>query len=398
MATITKGYTFGATETVTNAKLHTLVDSAVISDISNADVASSAAIDDSKIDFSANYVCQLTGNQTIAGVKSFSSFPITPSTAPNTDYQTGNKKYIDDQILKFVPIATMLPYGCSTAPTGWFLCDGTAYSRAVYSDLYAKIGNDCRRTGQLTTRTDDTSGVLTMDGADQGITINEKINIYWVTYEYVNYVEQETIGSLTNCTLTSVVGGTWTFKGGTGTLPTVNSEITVECYSNKFFVPDMRGRSFFGLDNLGGTSVNRLKWAVADSIGETDAGEKGGKEYHQQTHEEMFPHRHSLEGRADRTTFSSAIAISHEISGTATHAHYLWGTRSNPAYPYTPTGDCWGGWDMGYTGTDQTEGEVGGVTGKTGAAGNGADGWTQYLTNNMPPHFIGGWIIRHSLT
>lgn len=30
MATITKGYTFGATELVTNTKLHTLVDSATI--------------------------------------------------------------------------------------------------------------------------------------------------------------------------------------------------------------------------------------------------------------------------------------------------------------------------------------------------------------------------------
>ena len=32
MATITKGYTFGATELVTNTKLHALVDSATITD------------------------------------------------------------------------------------------------------------------------------------------------------------------------------------------------------------------------------------------------------------------------------------------------------------------------------------------------------------------------------
>ena len=40
----------------------------------------------------------LTGDQTIAGVKTFSSFPITPSEAPTTDYQVANKKYVDDQI------------------------------------------------------------------------------------------------------------------------------------------------------------------------------------------------------------------------------------------------------------------------------------------------------------
>lgn len=37
-----------------------------------------------------------TGNETVAGIKTFSSFPLTPSSAPTTDYQTANKKYVDD--------------------------------------------------------------------------------------------------------------------------------------------------------------------------------------------------------------------------------------------------------------------------------------------------------------
>lgn len=40
----------------------------------------------------------LTGNQTVAGVKTFSSFPVTPSSAPTTDYQVANKKYVDDNV------------------------------------------------------------------------------------------------------------------------------------------------------------------------------------------------------------------------------------------------------------------------------------------------------------
>lgn len=36
-----------------------------------------------------------TGDETIAGIKTFSSFPITPSSAPTTDYQVANKKYVD---------------------------------------------------------------------------------------------------------------------------------------------------------------------------------------------------------------------------------------------------------------------------------------------------------------
>ncbi|MGC9315076.1 MAG: beta strand repeat-containing protein, partial [bacterium] len=39
------------------------------------------------------------GAQTIAGIKTFSSFPITPSLAPTTDYQVANKKYVDDAVV-----------------------------------------------------------------------------------------------------------------------------------------------------------------------------------------------------------------------------------------------------------------------------------------------------------
>ena len=36
-------------------------------------------------------------NQTISGTKTFSSFPVTPSTTPTTNYQVANKKYVDDR-------------------------------------------------------------------------------------------------------------------------------------------------------------------------------------------------------------------------------------------------------------------------------------------------------------
>lgn len=37
------------------------------------------------------------GNQTISGEKTFSSFPVTPSSAPSSNYQAANKKYVDDK-------------------------------------------------------------------------------------------------------------------------------------------------------------------------------------------------------------------------------------------------------------------------------------------------------------
>lgn len=39
-----------------------------------------------------------------------------------------------------VPTGTIIPYGGSSAPSGYLLCDGTAYDRATYAELFAIIG------------------------------------------------------------------------------------------------------------------------------------------------------------------------------------------------------------------------------------------------------------------
>lgn len=44
----------------------------------------------------------LTTAQDIGGVKNFLSFPTTPSSAPTTDYQVANKKYVDDTAVGFL--------------------------------------------------------------------------------------------------------------------------------------------------------------------------------------------------------------------------------------------------------------------------------------------------------
>lgn len=38
------------------------------------------------------------------------------------------------------PAGVILPYGGTTAPTGWLVCDGTSYPRLTYPDLYKSIG------------------------------------------------------------------------------------------------------------------------------------------------------------------------------------------------------------------------------------------------------------------
>jgi len=48
-------------------------------------------------EFSADStVVRTSGDQSIGGVKSFSSFPVTPTAAPDADFEVANKKYVDD--------------------------------------------------------------------------------------------------------------------------------------------------------------------------------------------------------------------------------------------------------------------------------------------------------------
>ena len=66
-ATITKGYTFGATELVTNTKLNNLVDLATISGILNVEIDASASIVGSKLDLSTPGIIGATVPSAITG-------------------------------------------------------------------------------------------------------------------------------------------------------------------------------------------------------------------------------------------------------------------------------------------------------------------------------------------
>lgn len=79
MATVTRGKTFAATETITNDKLHQLVDSAIVTAIVDADISSAAAISDSKLG-------TITSSGKIGGT-SFSYLASIPSGAGYIPYQ-----------------------------------------------------------------------------------------------------------------------------------------------------------------------------------------------------------------------------------------------------------------------------------------------------------------------
>lgn len=57
-----------------------------------------------------------------------------------------------------VPTGTIQAFGGTTAPAGWFLCDGSSKSRTIYSGLYAVIGNSFGTGGSTVFNVPDLRG------------------------------------------------------------------------------------------------------------------------------------------------------------------------------------------------------------------------------------------------
>ena len=107
------------------------------------------------------------------------------------------------------------------------------------------------------------------------------------------------LDSTTDLTLAALFAVIGTTYGGTG--------------SSDFDLPDMRGRVPGGLDNLGGTSANRVVAAAADSLGGSV-----GTETHTLTIAQMPVHNHSV-GNQTAPTFgqpAGEIGTTSGVTGT----------------------------------------------------------------------------------
>ena len=79
-----------------------------------------------------NDVVKLTGTQTVAGVKTFSSSPVLPGNA-STALQAVPKQQLD----ALLPAGAVAHFAMSFAPSGWLKADGSAVSRTAYAALFA---------------------------------------------------------------------------------------------------------------------------------------------------------------------------------------------------------------------------------------------------------------------
>lgn len=174
--------------------------------------------------------------------------------------------------------------------------------------------------------------------------------------------------------------------------------------STTFNVPDLRGRTVAGQDDMGGTSANRLTDAVSQSLNGDTLGDTGGEETHTMTSSELVAHTHT--GPSHTHTGPSHT---HTVSGT---------TGSDGAHTHTFTDNGTGneshsrGSSSQVTGADNgssadttasdgththtfsaTTGADG--TGATGSSGTGATGSSGSTTafNNIQPTIILNYCI-----
>lgn len=128
--------------------------------------------------------------------------------------------------------------------------------------------------------------------------------------------------------------------------------------STTFNVPDMRGRSPFGLDNMGGSDAGRL--AAANTLGGT-----GGEELHVLTTAELADHVHTID-----------------------HNHPPFDVGVN-GQPWSPAAPQFGGSDASAGPTNFPNAiDVPNYTGNSGHAGSGT------AHNNMPPYLLCNWIAK----
>ena len=241
--------------------------------IVNADISASAAIDKTKISGTAVTVAD-TGtvtstmilDGTILNADINASAAIAPSKISGTAIVTNDASYLN-------PAGSILAYAGINTPTGWLLCAGQDVSRTTYATLFAAISTSFA-TATTTNTSTTVSGLTDMATATHvgwGIAGN-------------GIPTGATISSVTNTTTVVISAAATVTATGTASLVISPYKFTGANNTTTFLVPDLRGRTIAGKDNMAGSTASRLTSGVSTITG-TILGNAGGNEaLHQHTH------------------------------------------------------------------------------------------------------------------
>ena len=110
MGTLTRGTTYGSTETITNAKLHLLVDDATVTGIVNADVSAGAAIAASKLNLTGSGYVTTGANNAFTGDNTF-----TGDTSSSGGFNLTSTS-LTDVLGLIYPVGIVITLGVATNP------------------------------------------------------------------------------------------------------------------------------------------------------------------------------------------------------------------------------------------------------------------------------------------
>jgi microcystin-dependent protein len=87
---------------------------------------------------------------------------------------------------------------------------------------------------------------------------------------------------------------------------------------NKVNTPDLRGRAWVGLDNLGGSAASRITSSSTDGGNSTTLGGAGGAQTHTLSEAELATHSHTGVGTLKSTNSAGIAAATVQVTDSAT--------------------------------------------------------------------------------